>query len=221
MDFQLNFVIELIPKILKYFHVTMEIAILSLVISLIISVFLAAFMYYKVKVLAPLTKIYISFFRGTPLIAQLYFMYFGVFQTIPLLRDFDPLMSSVIALSLNTAAFMAELVRGSIMSVEKGQFEACASIGMNNVQAMIRIVIPQAARTAIPGLWSNFMGLIKGTSLAFTIGVTEMMSRATLESSATYRFFECYAAVIVIYWAIDVILGFGQKYIEKKLNEAY
>ncbi|MCT4507364.1 MAG: amino acid ABC transporter permease [Tepidibacter sp.] len=219
--FSFDFAWNLLPLMLKYLHVTIIMSVLSLVFGLMIAIIVALIIQTKIKIIYPITKIYVSFFRGTPLIAQLFFLYFGLVQIIPSLKGMDAFTAAVIGLSLNASAYMSETIRGAISSVDKGQMEGALSIGMTYLQAMRRVVLPQAARVAIPALSNNFIDIIKGSSLAFTLGVTEIMATAQMEGAAAYRFFEAFTDVIIIYWGIISLLGYLQKKLEVKMSEGY
>ncbi len=219
--FDLNYFLNLVPLMMKYVVVTFEMSILSLVIGLILAVMIALIVHMKVKILYPIIKVWVSFFRGTPVIAQLFFLYFGVVQIFPSLKGMGAFTAVVIGLSFNASAYMAETLRGAISSVDKGQMEASLSVGMTYMQAMWRIVLPQAARVAIPPLSNSFIDIIKNSSLAFTLGVTEIMAVAQSEGASSYRFLESFTAVILLYWIIISFFGYIQKILEKKMNEAY
>lgn len=219
--FSLDFALGLLPLMLKYLHVTLFMSVLSLVFGLMIAIIVALIIQTKIKIIYPITKIYVSFFRGTPLIAQLFFLYFGLVQIFPSLKGMDAFTAAVIGLSLNASAYMSETIRGAISSVDKGQMEGALSIGMTYLQAMRRVILPQAARVAIPALSNNFIDIIKGSSLAFTLGVTEIMATAQMEGASAYRFFEAFTDVIIIYWGIISLLGYLQKKLEIKMSEGY
>ncbi len=161
------------------------------------------------------------FFRGTPLMAQLFCFYFGV---LPLSNKLALRVSSfgaaLIILSLCSAAYMAESLRAAISSIHIGQMEAAQSIGMTYMQAMFRIILPQAIRVAIPTLFGTFINIVKDTSLVFAIGVKEMMAVAQLEGASGYRYLEAYVCVLLVYWALTSVLGFIQKKIEIKLGKS-
>lgn len=129
--------------------------------------------------------------------------------------------ASVIGLGLNASAYMSETIRGAISSVDKGQMEAALSIGMTPLQAMVKIVLPQAGRVAIPALSNNFVDIVKGSALAFTLGVTEIMATAQMEGASAYRFLEAFTAVILIYWILISTVSHGQKRLEVHLNRIY
>ncbi|MBP2628580.1 MAG: patM2 [Firmicutes bacterium] len=219
--FDVDFAVNLLPLMLRYLMVTLTMSVLALCLALILALIIVLINQAKLKGLSLLAKVYVSFFRGTPLIAQMFFLYFGVVQLIPALKGLDAFTAAVIALSLNASAYMSETLRGAILSVDKGQMEACLSVGMTQLQAMRRIVLPQATRVAIPGLSNNFVDIIKGSALSFTLGVTELMATAQMEGAASYRFLESFTDVIVMYWVITLTFGYLQQKLEFKLNQAY
>lgn len=199
----------------------MQMALIGLVLSLILAIFLAVIRTFKIPVLNQISILFISFFRGTPLLVQLFLLYYGLPRIFPILASIDAFTASVIGLTLHFAAYKAESIRAAILSVDRSQMEASLSIGMTNVQAMRRIILPQAARIATPSLMNYFIDMIKSTSLAFTLGVTEIMAKTQMEASSSFYFFESYLAVALIYWAIVLIFTQLQTYLESYLNRAY
>lgn len=175
LDF--DFLVEVFPILLDATRMTLFLAVVSLVISFALALVLATIRYFKVPVLSPVVQVYISFFRGTPLITQLFLVYFGVFTLNRFLTRLPATYATVVTLSLNSAAYMAETIRASFSSVDQGQIEAAESLCMTKLQYMRRVVFPQAMRVALPSLFNSLIDLIKGTAIAFTIGVTEMMNR--------------------------------------------
>lgn len=215
------YMIEVFPRILKTAPLTLGLAIMAMILGLIIATALALVRVFKVRFLNTLTKVYISFFRGTPLLVQLFMLYYGMPQIIPAMANMNAYTAAVVGLSLHSAAYMAEIIRGAISSVEKGQMEACLSVGMTPLQAMKRVILPQAVRVALPSLANSFISLIKESSLAFTLGVAEMMAQARMSSAATYKFFENFLVALLIYWMISIVIGILQERLEIKLNKAY
>lgn len=219
--FDVDFALNLLPLMFNYLKVTLTMSVLALGLALVLAVLITLIVQARVVILHPLAKVYVSFFRGTPLIAQLFFLYFGVVQLIPYLKGLDAFTAAVIGLSLNASAYMSETLRGAILSVDKGQMEACLSVGMTYLQAMRRVILPQAARVAIPTLSNNFVDIIKGSALAFTLGVTELMATAQMEGAASYRFLEAFTDVIIMYWLITLAFGRLQQKLEQKMSQAY
>ncbi|HBI93209.1 MAG: amino acid ABC transporter permease [Terrisporobacter othiniensis] len=219
--FDFEFVANLIPIMIKYLGVTFKMSLLALVLGIVVAMVIALVVDADIPVLKRLSKIYISFFRGTPLVAQLFFIYFGLIKIIPSLKELSAFNAAVIVLGLNSSAYFAESLRGAISSVDKGQAEACYAFGMTYTQAMVRIILPQAIRVAIPAMTNTFADIIKGSSLAFTIGVTEIMATAQSEAAATYKYLEAFTCVVIIYWLINLAVVYVQNKLEKKLSEAY
>jgi putative amino-acid transport system permease protein len=186
-----------------------------------LSVILANIRVFKVPVLDQLSQLYISFFRGTPLLVQLFLLYYGLPQVFPWLVGLDAFSAAVIGLTLHFAAYMAESIRAAIIGIDRSQMEASLSVGMTTTQAMRRVILPQATRVALPSLMNYFIDMIKSTSLAFTLGVAEIMAKAQMEASSSFRFFEAFLAVALIYWGVVVILTRVQIWAEAKLNKAY
>ncbi|WP_027856956.1 amino acid ABC transporter permease [Marinobacterium jannaschii] len=221
MNFDVTYFVEIIPLLLGYLGITLKMALLGLVFALALAVFMAVVRVFRVPVLDWLVQLYISFFRGTPLLVQLFLLYYGLPQIFPLMVGIDAFTAAVIGLSLHFSAYMAESIRAAILGIDKSQMEAALSIGQSPLMAMRRIVLPQAARIALPSLMNQFVDMIKSTSLAFTLGVAELMARAQMEASSSFRFFESFLAVALIYWVVVVLFTRLQMMMEKRLNRAY
>ncbi|ARE88082.1 amino acid ABC transporter permease [Clostridium formicaceticum] len=219
VNFDIQFALRLVPLMMQYLKVTLLLSVLTMIIGLIIAFIISLIIDARITFLSPLMKIYVSFFRGTPLLAQLFLLYFGLAQVIPVLLKLSAFNAALIVLSLNSAAFMSEAIRGAIMGIDKGQMEACMSIGMTYWQAMRRIILPQAIRTAIPALSNSFINIVKSSSLAYTIGVTEMMAMAQLEAASSYRYLEAFVVIILVYWLIISVLTYMQDKLELRLNQ--
>lgn len=219
--FDLNFITNLVPIMLKYLSVTLKMSFLALLLGLVLGIIIALVVDAKVPILNKLSKVYVSFFRGTPLVAQMFFIYFGLIQVIPSLKELDSFTAAVIVLGLNSSAYFSESLRGAISSVDKGQLEACYAFGMTYTQSMIRVILPQAIRVAIPAMMNTFADIIKGSALAFTIGVTEIMATAQSEAAASYKYLEAFTCIIIIYWSLSLLLSFIQSKLEVKMSKAY
>ena len=176
---------------------------------------------YRIPILYQIAQVYVSFFRATPFIAQLFLFYYGFAQFSKIISGMSAFTALTVVLSLNYASFMSQDIRAAINSVDKGQFEAGLSIGMRTFNILKRIVIPQAARVAVPGLSNSFINIFKSTSMGFVIGLKDMMAGASIEISVTYRYMEAYAAAVIIYWALISVFSYLQTIVEKKLNRAY
>jgi putative S-methylcysteine transport system permease protein len=221
MNFDFEFMVDTIPIMLKYSTVTLRLSILAILLGFTLAFIIALSISAKVPVLSRLFKIYISFFRGTPLMAQLFCFYFGVLPLFPnLVLKMSSFQAALVILSLASSAYMAESLRAAISSVHKGQMEAAQSIGMTYMQAMIRIILPQAIKVAIPTLFSSFINIVKDTSLVFAIGVKEMMATAQLEGASGYRYLEAYVSILFVYWGITSVMGLMQRRIEIRLGKS-
>ena len=217
----LDYMLGLVPVILGYVPLTLFIAGAGMVLALILGALLAVERVAKVPVLDWFVVLFISFFRGTPLLVQLFLFYFGLPQILPSLTQIDGVTAAIMGLTLHFSAYMAESIRAAIVGVDRSQWEAAQSIGMTQGQMMWRIILPQAARVAAPTLVNYFIDMIKGTSLAFTLGVTEMMGAAQKEAAGSFLYFEAFLVVAIIYWVIVEVLSQGQKRLETYLNKAF
>lgn len=219
--FRIDFFISMIPKVLKLLPATIEVAFVSLLLSLLLGLVLAVIRQYKIKGLYVLSSIYVSFFRGTPFIAQLFLFYYGFATVSTTIQEMSAFKALVICLSANYCAFMSEDIRAALNSVSKDQYEAGLSIGMKPLAVIRKIIIPQATRIAIPGLSNNFINLFKSTSIGFMIGFKDMMAIVSIETTRNYRFLEGYLVATIIYWAVISILNMIQSRLENKINRIY
>lgn len=212
------YMFEVFPTLLIATRMTLLLSVVALILAFILALVLAMIRYFKIRVLSPIVQIYVSFFRGTPLITQLFLVYFGVFTLNQFLTKLPATYAVVVTLALNSGAYMSETIRASFSSVDQGQIEAAESLCLSKLQYMRRVVFPQAMRIALPSLFNSLVDLIKGTAIAFTIGVTEMMATGIYEGSLHFNFFEIYLDVAIIYWILSVILSFLQRRLERSLN---
>lgn len=168
---------------------------------------------------------YVELFRGTPLLVQLYFLYFAVPQLVRLaVPDFEPLppfQTGVLGLSLFAGAYAAEIIRGSLNAVPRGQLEAARALGLKPGQALARVLVPQAARIAVPALGNQFIGLLKDSSLVSVITVTELLLTARQITSVNYQFAPMYAAVGLIYFVLSNVAARIFSLVERRLNRPY
>ncbi|HFI0568859.1 TPA: amino acid ABC transporter permease [Streptococcus suis] len=200
----------LVPGLL----VTIPLTILSFIFGLIIAIGTALVQIAQIPILKQVARFYIWVVRGTPLLVQLYVIFFGL-PSLGIVLDAFP--SAVLVFSVNTGAYAAETIRASIESVPKGQLEAGYSVGMSFAQTMRRIILPQAFRVAFPPLSNTLIGLVKDTSLAANITVLEMFMATQQIAARTYEPFALYCEVALIYLFFSTILTKLQSYGEKKL----
>lgn len=221
MGFKLKFFWTVFPEVLPFLKDTLWIALAAYLLASILAIIISIIRMLKIKGLTTFFKVYTSFFRSTPLITQLFFIYFGLPQVFPIIGRISEMNILIVVMSLNQAAFMAEVIRGAFVSIPKGQYEAAKSIGMTTKESMRYIVIPQAIRIALPGVMNSVISLTKISATGYTIGVMEMMTASKLYSARTYRNTEVYVAVLLIYWVIVIIITKFQSRLEKRLNRGY
>lgn len=195
---------------------TIELSLGGMFFGLILGFLLALMRLSNAWALKYLARAYVSLFRGTPLLVQLFMIYYGLPQFGIRL---DPMPAALIGLSLNVAAYTSETLRAAISSIDKDQKEAAASLGATKFQTMFLITIPLAARMALPPLGNSFLSLVKDTSLAATIQVPELFRQAQLITSRTFEVFTMYLAASIIYWLMAAVLSYVQNYLEKKVAE--
>ncbi|QNL45353.1 amino acid ABC transporter permease [Oscillibacter hominis] len=218
MNIDLLYALKKLPLILSYIHVTLWISICSMAATLVFSLLITIIRYYKIRVLTPIANAYIDLFRGTPLLTQMFFIYYGLAQIIPLFREMQPITAAILVLALNASAYTTENMRSALESVPRGQTEAGLAVGMTDLQVMWHIILPQATKVAVPVLANDFIALLKNSSMAFTLGVREIMGEASLVGNAGFRFFEAYLDAFVIYFCLSKVIGLGQKYLEKRFS---
>jgi His/Glu/Gln/Arg/opine family amino acid ABC transporter permease subunit len=194
---------------------TIPLTIISFVVGLVIALAVALARLSSNVVVSNLARFYISIIRGTPLLVQLFIVFFALPQFGV---KIDPFPAAVIAFSLNVGGYAAEIIRAAILSIPKGQWEAAETIGLNYVGALRRIILPQATRVAVPPLSNTLISLVKDTSLASTILVTELLREAQRIAAPTFEFFALYGTAAVYYWIICLVLSFGQSRVEHRLE---
>jgi len=203
------------PMLRATVTMTIPLTAISFVIGLVLALLLALARISSIAPLSWLARAYISVVRGTPLLVQL----FIVFYALPQLGlVIDPFPSAVIAFSLNVGGYAAEVIRAAILSIPKGQWEAAQTIGMGYTTTLRRVILPQAARTAVPPLSNTLISLVKDTSLASTILVTELLRVAQLAAAPTFDFFALYGVAAVYYWIVCLILSSVQVRVETRLE---
>jgi His/Glu/Gln/Arg/opine family amino acid ABC transporter permease subunit len=205
-----------IPGIMAFLPITLLLTAIASFTGVVIGFAVAMIRFFKIPYATAFCKFYISFIRGTPTLVQLLLVYYGLpiilsainarFGTSLSVNAVPKLIFASVALSINAGAYMSEIIRSAIMSVDAGQLEACYSVNMSTAQAMRRIILPQAFVVALPPLGNSFISMLKETSLVFNISVVEIMAQSRLIASRSFRFFEIYIVVSVIYWICCIIL---------------
>lgn len=206
---------SLLPLLKGAISYTIPLTLISFIIGLTLAILTALARISSVKILQIIARIYVSAIRGTPLLVQLFIIFYGL-PTIGVI--IDPFPSAVIGFSLNVGAYASEIIRAAILSIPKGQWEAGYSMGMSYQQLLKRIILPQASRVSVPPLSNTFISLVKDTSLASMILVTEMFRRAQEIAATNYEFLLLYSMAALIYWVICFLLSILQGFMEKRLN---
>ena len=203
------------PKFVQGAGLTLELTLVAIVVGLLLGLILALGRLSKNKSYNNVSQLYIWFFRGTPLLLQIFFIYYALPTFTPI--KLNSLMAAFIALGLNSGAYLAEIIRAAIQSIDKGQMEAAKALGMNYNQAMMKIIIPQSYRRLIPPVGNEFIALLKDSSLVSVISMTELMRTTTIfansSGSAVY-----YIPCAFFYLLLTTIFTFVFSRLEKKYS---
>lgn len=192
---------------------TLIIAVFTVLFGTILGVLMAMARMSKFKPLKWLATAYIEFFRGTPLMVQLMFIFYGLpmigvtFPTVSFIPDFDRFAAGVVAMSLNSCAYVAEIIRSGIQAVDAGQMEAARCLGFHHREAMALVILPQAVRNILPALGNEFVTIIKESSIVSVISIADLMFRAKGIIAKTYNSLECLAVVAIIYFILTFLGG--------------
>ncbi|MFC5789254.1 amino acid ABC transporter permease [Agromyces tardus] len=203
------------PIVLGGLTGTIPLALASFAIGLVIALGIALMRLSGNRVVSGIARFYVSVIRGTPLLVQLFVIFYGL-PSLGLV--IDPWPSAIIAFSLNVGGYGAEIIRAAILSVPKGQWEAGYTIGMSRGTTLRRVILPQAARVSVPPLSNTFISLVKDTSLASLILVTELFRVAQQIAAFSQEFMLLYLEAALIYWLFCLVLSSGQGMIEKRLD---
>ena len=215
MKIDFGVITEYIPYLLGGILVTLEIALAAALLgSLLALVF--SLLSRKKGIVQKLIKVFIDFFRGTPLLFQLAFFHYGIPQITGILPT--AYISALIVFSINSSAYLAEILRAGIESIDKGQIEAAHALGVKSWDISFSIIIPQALRNVLPAIMNEFITLVKETSVVSLISLTDLMRRQQIVSAATYRFFEPLLFVGIVYYIMNIILSNIGKALERKLK---
>jgi cystine transport system permease protein len=212
----LELLISSFPKILEYgLKVTLPLAVCAFLLSTVLAVFVAMAQYANTPVIRQICRFYIWVIRGTPLLVQLMVAFYG----LPLLGvSVNPFLMAVIVFTINEGAYSAETMRAAMEAVPAGQLEAGYCVGLNYMQVMWHIILPQAFRTAFPSLFNALISMVKDTSLASSITVVEMFTRTKQIAGQSYNYLPLYIEVAVVYLLFCTVLTFIQKKGEKILG---
>ncbi len=207
-----------IPYVLKGTAVTLLFTFVSALFGFIWGTILSLFKISDIKPLRWFATVYTSIFRGTPLLLQLFLIYYATPQIFQ--YDISPLMAAGLAFGLNSAAYLSETIRAGILSVDRGQREAAMSLGIPYRTMMISIILPQAVKNILPALVNECIALLKESSLVSVIGVEDLMRRANVVGSDTFKYFEPLLFVGIIYYVLVLILTFIARILERRLRRS-
>ncbi|KZE42462.1 cystine transport system permease protein [Microbacterium sp. SLBN-111] len=203
------------PMVLAGLRGTIPLSLASFAIGLVIALGMALLRLSRNVVLRGIARFYISVIRGTPLLVQLFVIFYGLPAVGVVI---DPFPAAVIAFSLNVGGYAAEVIRAAILSVPRGQWEAAHVVGLSPRKTLTRIILPQAARVSVPPLSNTFISLVKDSSLASLILVTELFRQAQNIAAFSYEFMAVYLEAALIYWLFCLVLSAGQGVLERRLD---
>lgn len=209
-----SLLVQSIPALAQGAVLTIKFAVYSMFFGLIAAIVLAVMGISHSKTLVGIGRAYVSVMRGTPLLVQIFVIYYGL-PSIGI--SLDPTPAGVIALSANAAAYLSESMRGAILGIQSGQWLAAYSLGLSRTQTLRYVIGPQALRIAVPSLSNSLISLIKDTSLVSVITVTELLRSAQEVIAATYQPLPLYLAAAVVYWVLCSVLEFVQRRFERRL----
>ncbi len=214
MSFNWNLIVDNFPLLLQGALVTIQITVMSVGCGFLIGMLAALAGMSRFRIVRLIIKCYVELFRGTPLLVQIFMIYFALPMVIH--QQINPYVAAVTACSINSGAYVSEIFRAGIQSIDKGQMEAGRSLGLTWVQTMRYIIMPQAFKAIIPPLGNEFIATMKDTSLVSVIGFEELTRRGQLIIARTYGSFEIWSAVAVIYLVMTLSISRLVAYLERR-----
>ncbi len=221
--FDFSFVIQYFIKLLPTIQLTLLIVASAIVIGLVVGFLVALPQMYNIPVLRRVSQVYISFFRGTPILIQLFLFYYGLPEMLKLIAvdaaRLPALYFVILTYGLHSGAFMSEMIRAAVASVDRGQVEAAFAVGMTGPQAFLRIVLPQAFVTALPVFSNLIIASLKDTSLAFSVGVMELTGKASTLAVVSRHLIEAYISLAAIYFIVSFVLERLLRLLEQRVQK--
>ncbi|MHA7964256.1 amino acid ABC transporter permease [Paenibacillus sp. CAU 1782] len=221
--FDFSFVIQYFIKLLPTVQLTLLIVASAIVIGLVVGFLVALPQMYNIPVLKRVSQVYISFFRGTPILIQLFLFYYGLPEMLKLIAVDTARVPSlyfvILTYGLHSGAFMSEMIRASVAAVDRGQVEAAYAVGMTGPQAFLRIVLPQAIATALPVFSNLVIASLKDTSLAFSVGVMELTGKASTLAVVSRHLIEAYISLAIIYFIVSFVLERLLRLLERRVQK--
>jgi L-cystine transport system permease protein len=206
-------VVQTMPLLLQGAVLTLQFAVASMILGLIVGLVVAVVRISDNRFLSMLARMYVSIMRGTPLLVQIFVVYYGLPSVGIAL---EPTTAGIVTLTLNTGAYLSESMRGAILGISRGQWGAAHSLGFSHIQTLCYVICPQALRLAVPSLGNTLIGLIKDTSLVSVITVTELLRTTQEAIASSFQPLPLYLAAGAIYWVLSTMLSWLQERIEKK-----
>ncbi|WP_281165779.1 amino acid ABC transporter permease [Liquorilactobacillus sicerae] len=221
MSFNWQYFIKVFAQLPAYIPVTLIMAIFAMILAIIIGILITVLQLSHIWILRKFAQLYISLFRGMPTLVQLFIIYYGLPQFFPSLRGVPAIIAAIVGLGFKESSYLAEIFRAGFNSVDEGQIEAGKSLNIPNLTLFWHIVLPQAALNALPATGNTFVSLLKETSLAFTLGLTELFGEGKMLAGESFNYFETYLAVGILYWILIIIYTWLQSLLEKSLLKPY
>lgn len=226
--FDVSLIWEYWPIVLQGISVTLELTAVATLVGIVFGFMIALVKINRIPVLVQICSVYVSFIRGVPIMVLLYMSYYGLPLITMAINDswgvnidinaVTPFMFAAIAFILQEAAYESEVIRAALLSVDRKEIEAAKSIGMTNFQTLWRIVIPQALLVAVPSFGNALTSLLKGTAVAFTISVMDVMGKAKVLGGRNFHYFEAYTCAALTYWILCILVEIVIRQVEKRLN---
>lgn len=221
MNFSWQYFFELFLKLPAYIPVTIFIAMASMLLAILVGALMTWFQLSNQKTLRYFANVYISLFRGMPTLVQLFLIFYGLPQLFPAFQGMTAITSAVVGLGLKQSAYLAEIFRAAVNSVDKGQIEAGQALNIPGWKIFLHVIFPQATLNALPATGNTFISLLKETSLVFTLGIIELFAHAKMIAGGSLRYFETYLAIGLLYWLMIVIYTWIQHLFERDLTAPY
>ena len=216
MKFDFSYFISLFGQLLPFVPVTLLMAVVSMALAIVLGLAITLLELSKIRALRLFAKFYVSLFRGIPTLVQLFIVYYGLPQIFPALRGIPAMLAALVGLGFKESSYLAD-----IGSVEEGQIEAGKSLNIKSSKLFFHVLLPQATVNALPATGNTFVSLIKETSLAFALGITELFAEGRMLAGDSFRYFETYVAIGLLYWAVIIIYSWLQGILEKALQKPY
>ena len=221
MNFNVNYFLSVFPQILPYLPVTLFIAVVSILFAMVLGLTIALLRNNKIIIVDAIFSLFISLFRGIPSVVLLFIIYYGLPQIFPVLKHMGATTAAIVCFSLKYSAYLAEIFRAGLASVDPGQKEAGLTSGLSTIQVYRNLILPQALVNALPNTGNMFISLLKDSSVAFFVGVQELLAAGKMQTASSFLYFETYLAVGIVYWLTVVAYSWLQKQLERKLSKPY